>query len=87
MTSPSQNPLDRFRLDDKVVVITGASSGLGAGFARATAAIGATLVPPDPRCARIPKFSLRSSTSTSMAPTGWRVPAHRTCLKGPRSST
>jgi NAD(P)-dependent dehydrogenase (short-subunit alcohol dehydrogenase family) len=38
------NPLDRFRLDDKVVVITGASSGLGLGFARATAAVGATLV-------------------------------------------
>ncbi|MFC5745588.1 SDR family NAD(P)-dependent oxidoreductase [Actinomadura rugatobispora] len=38
------NPLDRFRLDDKVVVITGASSGLGTGFARATAAVGATLV-------------------------------------------
>lgn len=38
------NPLDRFRLDDKVVIITGASSGLGVGFARATAAVGATLV-------------------------------------------
>lgn len=36
--------LDRFRLDDRVVVITGASSGLGLGFARATAAVGATLV-------------------------------------------
>lgn len=38
------NPLDRFRLDHKVVVITGASSGLGAGFARAVAAVGATVV-------------------------------------------
>lgn len=38
------NPLDLFRLDDKVVIITGASSGLGVGFARATAAVGATLV-------------------------------------------
>lgn len=37
------NPLDRFRLDDKVVLITGASSGLGVGFARACAAAGATL--------------------------------------------
>lgn len=35
--------LDRFRLDDKVVVITGASSGLGAGFARALASVGADL--------------------------------------------
>lgn len=38
------NPLDRFRLDDKVVVITGASSGLGVGFARTVAAVGATVV-------------------------------------------
>jgi NAD(P)-dependent dehydrogenase (short-subunit alcohol dehydrogenase family) len=44
MSSPSTNPLDRFRLDDKVVVITGASSGLGVGFARAVAAVGATVV-------------------------------------------
>ena len=38
------NPLDSFRLDDKVVLITGASSGLGAGFARAVSAVGATVV-------------------------------------------
>jgi NAD(P)-dependent dehydrogenase (short-subunit alcohol dehydrogenase family) len=38
------DPLDRFRLDGKVMIITGASSGLGAGFARAAAAVGATLV-------------------------------------------
>ncbi len=36
--------IDRFRLDDKVVLITGASSGLGLGFARAMASAGATLV-------------------------------------------
>jgi len=38
------NPLVRFSLENRVVVITGASSGLGLGFARATAAAGATLV-------------------------------------------
>lgn len=36
--------LDRFRMDGRVVVITGASSGLGAGFARAMASAGATVV-------------------------------------------
>jgi len=38
------DPLQAFRLDDKVVVLTGASSGLGVGFARALAAVGADLV-------------------------------------------
>lgn len=36
--------LDRFRLDGRVAIITGASSGLGAGFARALASAGATVV-------------------------------------------
>jgi NAD(P)-dependent dehydrogenase (short-subunit alcohol dehydrogenase family) len=34
------DPSHAFRLDGRVVVITGASSGLGAGFARAVAAVG-----------------------------------------------
>jgi NAD(P)-dependent dehydrogenase (short-subunit alcohol dehydrogenase family) len=36
--------LDRFRLDDKVVVITGSSSGLGVSFAEACAQAGADVV-------------------------------------------
>lgn len=36
--------MDRFRLDDKVALITGASSGLGATFAGALAAAGAHVV-------------------------------------------
>jgi NAD(P)-dependent dehydrogenase (short-subunit alcohol dehydrogenase family) len=40
----AMNPIDRFRLDDTVVLITGASSGLGRGFAHAMASAGATLV-------------------------------------------
>lgn len=38
------NPLDAFRLDGRTVIVTGASSGLGAGFARALAGVGANLV-------------------------------------------
>lgn len=38
------DPTAAFRLDDKVVLITGASSGLGARFARVASAAGATVV-------------------------------------------
>ncbi|MGQ0464999.1 MAG: SDR family NAD(P)-dependent oxidoreductase [Sporichthyaceae bacterium] len=38
------DPLARFRLDGKVAIVTGASSGLGAGFAVALAAVGAKVV-------------------------------------------
>ncbi|OBF27717.1 short-chain dehydrogenase [Mycobacterium sp. ACS1612] len=36
--------LDKFRLDDKVVIVTGASSGLGVSFAHACAQAGADVV-------------------------------------------
>ena len=36
--------LDRFRLDGKVAVVTGASSGLGVAFAKALAEAGADLI-------------------------------------------
>ena len=38
------NVLDLFRLDGKVAVVTGASSGLGAGFSLALAQAGADIV-------------------------------------------
>jgi NAD(P)-dependent dehydrogenase (short-subunit alcohol dehydrogenase family) len=42
---PAPKPvLDRFRLDGKVVVVTGASSGLGVAFAQACAEAGADVV-------------------------------------------
>lgn len=37
-------PLDRFRLDEQVTIVTGASSGLGAHFARVLHAVGANVV-------------------------------------------
>ncbi|MCK9902047.1 glucose 1-dehydrogenase [Frankia sp. Cpl3] len=40
----NSNVLDLFRLDGKVAVVTGASSGLGAGFARALGQAGADVV-------------------------------------------
>jgi NAD(P)-dependent dehydrogenase (short-subunit alcohol dehydrogenase family) len=44
VTTTNTDPLGRFRLDDKVVVVTGASSGLGESAAREFAAVGAHLV-------------------------------------------
>jgi NAD(P)-dependent dehydrogenase (short-subunit alcohol dehydrogenase family) len=38
------SPLDRFRLDDQVTIVTGASSGLGAHFATVLHAVGAQVV-------------------------------------------
>jgi NAD(P)-dependent dehydrogenase (short-subunit alcohol dehydrogenase family) len=43
MHSPHE-ALDRFRLDDRVALVTGASSGLGARFARVLHGVGATVV-------------------------------------------
>jgi NAD(P)-dependent dehydrogenase (short-subunit alcohol dehydrogenase family) len=39
-----RDPLDAFRLDGRVAIVTGASSGLGARFARVLAAAGARVV-------------------------------------------
>lgn len=66
------NPLDRFRLDDRVVVVTGASSGLGVGFARACAAVGAHLVLAARREDRL------AEVADELRAGGTRVLTHRT---------
>ncbi|MDO8363343.1 MAG: SDR family oxidoreductase [Actinomycetota bacterium] len=44
MSATIVNPLDMFRLDGRTVLVTGASSGLGARFARVVHAVGANVV-------------------------------------------
>ena len=41
---PASSPLDSFRLDDQIAIVTGASSGLGAHFAEVLHAVGAQVV-------------------------------------------
>lgn len=52
----SPSPLDLFRLDDRVAVVTGASSGLGAHFARVLHAVGATVVATARRVERLERL-------------------------------
>ena len=44
MNETTDNPLDLFRLDDRLIVITGASEGIGRAFAEAYARAGANIV-------------------------------------------
>lgn len=53
----STDPTAAFRLDDKVVLITGASSGLGARFARVASAAGAMVVVAARRAERLAELA------------------------------
>src|SRR5882757_7227891 len=52
------DPLASFRLDDKVVIVTGASAGLGARFARVLDAAGAKVVLAARRVERLEALAL-----------------------------
>src|SRR3954468_22993471 len=66
---PDTPPADAFRLDNRVVVLTGASSGLGRGFARALAAAGAILVNAARRLEQLEELA----TELAEAPDGERT--------------
>jgi NAD(P)-dependent dehydrogenase (short-subunit alcohol dehydrogenase family) len=65
----SPDPTQRFRLDERTVIVTGASSGLGARFARVVAAAGATVVVGARRRARLQALvdELRSEGADAVA--------------------
>src|ERR1700722_4470833 len=70
--------LDRFRLDDKVAIVTGASSGLGVAFAQALAEAGADLALGARRAARL------AETSALVGKTGRRAIAVTTDVTRPK---
>jgi NAD(P)-dependent dehydrogenase (short-subunit alcohol dehydrogenase family) len=73
--------LDRFRLDDRVVVVTGASSGLGVAFAQAFAEAGADLVLGARRVDRLP------DTGALVEAAGRRYAALQTDVTVPEQAT
>lgn len=69
--------LDSFRLDDKVVIVTGASSGLGVAFAQGFAEAGADLVL---GARRVEKMA---GTAALVEQAGRRAHTHRTDVADP----
>lgn len=63
--------LDRFRLDERVVVVTGASSGLGAATAVAAAQAGAHVVVGARRVEQLQAPGFFESEMTDLCPPGY----------------
>jgi hypothetical protein len=64
--SSSFDPVSQFRVDGKIAIVTGASSGLGARFARVLHAAGATVVLTARRLDRLESLSKELSGSISI---------------------
>jgi NADP-dependent 3-hydroxy acid dehydrogenase YdfG len=82
--SSSFDPVSQFRVDGKIAIVTGASSGLGARFARVLHAAGATVVLTARRLDRLESLSkeLPGSISIKCDVTRLQLNLRRlTCLK------
>jgi NAD(P)-dependent dehydrogenase (short-subunit alcohol dehydrogenase family) len=73
----TMDPLQAFRLDGQVVIVTGATSGLGAGFARAVAGAGGSVVIAGRRAERLEELARELSAA------GAAVRARRTDVADP----
>jgi NAD(P)-dependent dehydrogenase (short-subunit alcohol dehydrogenase family) len=78
---PTAPVIDRFRLDGKVAVVTGASAGLGVAFARALASAGADVALGARRADRL------ANTAQLVEKEGQRAVVHATDVSDPDACT